>query len=209
MKNYTVIKIYEGKNGVYCDLSPNPFSEKEEKISLLFRISDFYEAHIGKGDTVSEERFEELYEISSVAAAVIKAENMLSTGDYSRQRLISKLTHSNIDKSHAAAAADIMAEKGYINEEEQTKKAAAYYCTKKNWGKKRIAAELLSKGYCKQAVFDAVNSVSPEKYSQALENLVIKKFSEPCTDRKELDRRIASLSRMGFSYSEITAALKK
>lgn len=206
--NYTVLKVYEGKNGVYCDISPNPFSEKEEKLSLLFRISDFYEARIGEGDTVSEERFEELYEISSVAFAIVKAENLLSLSTLSKKQLIQKLTRCGIDKTYAKTAADNMAKRGYINEEEQAMRLAEYYCTKKNWGRKRIIAELLSKGYEKDATFTAADSISPEKYAEALEKLLDKKFSKPCNDRKELDRRIASLMRMGFSYAEITRALK-
>ena len=210
MTNYIVTKIYESKSGIHCEFTPEDTLESGEgKTSLLFRISDWYEARLSEGDCVLGERYEELYEISSLAVAITRAEKMLASSDYSRQRLISRLGHYGIEKKHAEAAANLMVERGYINEEEQTKRIARFYCLKKHWGKKRIAAELMGRGYERRAIFEALDYVTPEEYSYALNRIISQRFSEPCEDRKERDRRIAALSRMGFSLSEIIDGLEK
>lgn len=209
MTDYIITDIYETKAGIHCVFAHTDNVENdEEKITLLFRISEFYDAHVTKGDVISDERFEELYEASCVAVAVAKAEKMLSTGDYSKSRLISRLTHYDIQKCHAEHAADIMVERGYINEDEQTKRIARYFCLKKHWGKKRIAAELMARGYNRQSIYASLDYVTPEEYSFAINRIVSQRFPTPAEDQKELERRIAALSRMGFSLSEIKEALK-
>lgn len=209
MTNYIVTKISESRSGIYCEFTPCDCIESTEgKTTLFFRISDFYDAHLHEGDAVSEEKYEELYESSSLAAAISKAEKMIASSDYSRQRLISRLCRNGIEKRHAESAADLMVERGYINEEEQTKRIARFYCLKKYWGKKRIAAELMGRGYNRKAIFEALDYVTPEEYSYALNRIISQKFKTPAEDKKERDRRIAALSRMGFSLSEILEALK-
>ena len=84
-----------------------------------------------------------------------------------------------------------------------------YFCLKKYYGKKRIAAELMGRGYERKAIFEAIDSVTAEEYSYALRRLISQKFKTPPADRREQDNRIAALSRMGFSISEIMTALKE
>lgn len=207
---YILTKVYESKLGINCEFTPSDCIESGEgKTTLLFRVSDWYEARLHEGDTVSGEQYESLYETSNLCRAIARAEKMLSSSDYSRAKLISRLTRYDIDKSHAEAAADLMVEKGYINEEEQTKRIARYFCLKKYWGKKRIAAELMGRGYERKVIFAALDAVTPEEYAYALRRLITQKFKEPPQDRREQDNRIAALCRMGFSISEIMEALKE
>jgi SOS response regulatory protein OraA/RecX len=207
---YILTKVYESRQGINCEFTPSDCIESGEgKTTLLFRASDWYDAKLHEGDAVTDEQYEVFYEKSCLCTAIAKAEKMLATSDYSRSKLVFRLTRYDIEKHHAEAAANLMVEKGYINEEEQSKRIARYFCLKKYYGKKRIAAELMGRGYERKAIFEAIDSVTAEEYSYALRRLISQKFKTPPADRREQDNRIAALSRMGFSISEIMTALKE
>lgn len=207
---YILTKVYESRQGINCEFTPADSIESGEgRTTLLLRASDWYDAGLHEGDTVDDGQFGSLYETSNLCRAIARAEKMLSSSDYSRAKLISRLTRYDIDRSYAEKAADLMVERGYINEAEQTKRIARYYCLKKYWGKKRIAAELMGRGYDRRVIFAALDAVTPEEYGYALRRLITQKFKEPPEDKREMDNRIAALSRMGFSISEILEALKE
>ena len=75
MISYTVCNVYESDEGLVCELVS---SDSGEKLSLLLRISDYYDARLSAGDVVTDEEFERLYENSETARALIRAERMLS-----------------------------------------------------------------------------------------------------------------------------------
>ncbi len=201
---YIITKIYESRAGMNAEVCPCDSTETGEgKITLLFSVAHWYEEKLTVGDSINEEDYARYLEISALCNAIARAEKMLATSDFSRTKLISRITHYGIGREYAEKAADIMVEKGYINEEEQTKRIARYFCLKKYWGKKRIAAELMGRGYDRKAIFKALDSVTPEEYSYALNRVVSQKFKTPPADRRERENRIAALSRLGYSLSEI------
>ena len=205
---YKVSRIYDGPGGgIYCDFIPDGAADKD-KFTLLFGIREFYEASIKKDDFISDERFEELYEISSLATAVVKAQRLLSLSDHSKKQLSAKLSRYGIDRQYADRAALIMEERGFIDEKGQAERMALSYCQKKLWGKKRIAQDLLSKGYGRDAVVRAVELIPKSEYDTALRTVIEKKYPEPAEDRKEFDRRVAALIRLGLSTGDIIAQLK-
>ncbi len=205
---YIITKIYESRAGINLTLTPKDSPEEaEEKLALLLSPAQWYDEKLHEGDAISEEAYLRLSDVSSYNMAVDRAQKMLATSDYSRAKLISRITHYGIDRQYATRAADLMVEKGYINEREQTKKIAVYFCLKKYWGKKRIAAELMGRGYDRKAIFEAIDSITDEQYSYALNRIISQKFKAPPADRRERDNRIAALQRLGFSLSEIFSAL--
>lgn len=206
---YIITKIYESRAGINLTLNQKDTEESAEKLTLLLTPAQWYDEKVHEGDSLDEEAYLRLSELSSYNMAVDRAQKMLATSDYSRAKLISRITHYGIDRDYATQAADLMVEKGYINEKEQTKKIARYFCLKKYWGKKRIAAELMGRGYERKAIFEAIDSITEEEYSYALNRIISQKFKNPPADRKERDNRIAALQRLGFSLSEIFSALPK
>lgn len=205
---YKVSKIYDAPSGgIYCDFIPESGTEKD-KMTLLFGIREFYEASIKKDSVVSDEKFEELYEISNLAVAIAKAQRLLSLSDHSKKQLSLKLVRYGIDRQYATRAAQIMEEQGFIDEDAQSERIALAYCKKKLWGKKRIAADLLSKGYDRDAVYRAVDLVPKSEYDMALNAVIEKKYPVAAKDRKEFDKRVAALLRLGFSTGDIIARLK-
>lgn len=201
---YIITKIYESRAGMNAEVCPCDCVESGEgKVTLLFSIAYWYEEKLSMGDSISEEEYQRLSDISARCNAVARAEKMLATSDYSRAKLISRITHYGIDRKYAEAAADLMVEKGYINEKEQTKRIARYFCLKKYWGKKRIAAELMGRGYDRKAIFESLDSITDEEYAYALGRIISQKFKDAPKDRNERENRIAALSRLGYSLSEI------
>lgn len=210
MRTYKVIKIYDAKGGVYTDLSPmDDGYEVGETLTLFLRISDFYDAHLYIDKVIGDEKFEELYEKSFLAVAITQAENIVSMGSYSKKQLTAKLIQKNIDRRYANKAALIMEERGYIDEESQAERLALAFLQRKYWGKKRIITSLLEKGYEKDSAFRAADLISDEEYSEALQNVIERKYPSPPEDKREKDKRIASLMRLGYSISEITKAFSE
>lgn len=209
MRDYVVSRIDDTPKGIFCEFIPRDEYGEGEAITLLFRISDFYDAHITVGKVISDDAFEELYEASGVARAIVKAETFLSGGDHSKKQLVQKLVRADIERPYAEKAALLMEERGFIDEDGQTERLARAYCKRKYWGKKRIARELLSKGYEKDSVSAAVSFISSEEYKEALKTVIERKYPDPPEDKKEKDRRIAALIRLGYSVSEITEAFRE
>lgn len=209
MRDYVVSKIDDTTQGIFCEFIPRDEYGEGEAVTLLFRISDFYDAHITVGKIISDDEFEALYEASGVARAIAKAETFLSGGDHSKKQLVLKLVRAGIDRTYAEKAALLMEERGFINEDEQAERLAGGYCRRKGWGKKRIAAELMAKGYERDAVLAAVSFITPEEYMEALQAVIERKYPDPPEDKKEKDKRIAALLRLGFSLSEIMEAFRE
>ena len=137
---YTVAHVYETRAGISVEITCN--EQAEENKTLLFKPSFWLEE-----DTVDEERIDSLKATAELCCAVARAESLLASSDYSRRRLIVRLMHYNHEQSVCEAAADYMIDHAFINEEEQTLRITKFYCQRKHWGKKRIAAELMGRGY--------------------------------------------------------------
>lgn len=204
---YTIENIYETRAGISVEIICN--EDPKENKTFLFKTSFWDGEGLSQGDTVDEDRFESLRHTADICCAVARAESLLSNSDYSRRRLVVRLMHYNIEKDICEAAADYMVEHGFINEEEQTKRITKFYCQRKHWGKKRIAAELMGRGYDRKVIFSALSCISDEEYFNSLMRLVSEKYHTPPKDRHEKELRIASVSRMGYSTEEILRAFEK
>lgn len=204
---YQITDVYETRAGISAVLSCDDGDMTEK--TLLFKPSLWMDEKLQVGDVLDEERMEQLCSTAQYCQAIARAEGLLANSDYSRTRLIHRLMRFGFDRSICERAADYMIEKGYIREVDQTLRIARFYCKSKHWGKKRIAAELMGRGYCHDAVMNALNSLTEEEYFSSLVQLVEKKYSTPCADENEKQKRVAALSRLGFSFTEIQRALSE
>lgn len=198
--SYVVKKTGESTFGAVCTVES---LESGQSFELMLRISDFWDAHLSVGKALTDGEFEELYEKSGVAKALSLAEGIVSRGSISKKALVQKLKRLETDKGHAEKAALIMEERGYIDEDSQAERMALAFCRRKYWGKRRIIAALIEKGYEKASALRAADLVPREEYATALRTVMERKFPDPPVDRKEQDKMIASLTRTGFSLSEI------
>lgn len=204
---YSITDIIETKAGISAEIAPT--KEDGEKILLLFKPSLWFDQGLSRGDCFGEDKLSELRHAADFSRAIARAEGMLASSDYSRARLISRLLHHQLPRDICEECADYMVEHGYINEKQQAKRITRFFCIRKHWGKKRIAAELMGRGYDRKVIFASLDTVSESEYYNSLLTYVEKKYPVPCENREEKQKRIASLSRLGFSFGEIERALRQ
>ena len=204
--SYTVKKVSDEAGGIVCTFENN---ETLDCFDLTLRISDYWDYHLSVGKVLTDGQFEELYEKSNVAKAVFLAESIVSRGTVSKKALVQKLKKYETDKSCAEKAALIMEERGYIDEDSQAERMARAFCRRKYWGKKRIIAALLEKGYERDSALRAADLVPKEEYEAALRTVIVRKYPSPPEDKREKDKRIASLMRLGYSLCEINEAFRE
>lgn len=204
--NYYVLNIFEGRSGYGVTVRCDDISEEDK----TYYVSAHYikRKNLSKGAALSEEELEDLSHTHILRRAVLKAADILASGDYSKIRLTSKLTEKGFDRDIALEAAKYMEERGYIKEKEQAARLALYQAEVKLRGKKRIMAELSAKGYGKTAINHAIAEIPPEVYYESLLALIKQKYKTPAADRRENDRRVAALMRCGFETSDILRALR-
>ncbi|MBE6562437.1 MAG: hypothetical protein E7660_01735 [Ruminococcaceae bacterium] len=162
-----------------------------------------------EGKELLEEEFSTLYEMSLVTEAASKALSVLSYGNVSRKGLIFKLTSKyKIEKEYAEAAADYAVRHRYIDEKSQAAHIADKCVKIKKQGKRKIAAYLISKGYEKEAVNEAINSVSDSDYEAAAVSALFKKTRTMPETREEKMKLAASLMRQGHTKAHIEKAFE-
>lgn len=200
---YKILSVDETKAGISVETECSDGGEvKKSLLSKEFWVS----LGFSEGDVLSEAKYETFQQTVVTSRAVARAMGILASSDHSRGKLIHRLMKYGFDRDTASAAADYAVDHGYIKEGEQTLRIASFYAKTKHWGKKRIAAELIGRGYCKDAVVTAVESVSDEDYFSALMTLVERKYPDKTEDSHEYQLRVAALSRMGYNMSEIRRA---
>ena len=161
-----------------------------------------------EGDRITESQLDEIRRAEELCRAISRTVKILSGSDHSRVQLLRKLKIYGFEGEVAQQAADYAESHDYINEERQALRAAEYFVRHKFWGRKRIAAELLMRGYKKPAIVAAAASISEEAYMASLHALMDRKFlsAETKEDREKL---FGSLFRLGYSIPEIKEAVKE
>jgi SOS response regulatory protein OraA/RecX len=182
--------------------------DETEKIYLLKRKT-VRELGIEEGSAIDEDLVGVLEDEAQLGRAEARMVRILSYSDHSVSMLVRKLIAYGFSREIAERAAQSAVDAGYIKEREQAKTSAEYFLRHKYWGKKRIAMELMSRGYMREAVSEAIESIGDDSFCNMLVKLIEKKFPECPTDRTEVEKMKSSLCRMGYSISEINYAMKE
>lgn len=144
------------------------------------------------GDVLSPDALSELMRAGRRREAYGIAIRLLEGGDMNRRTLFSKLIRRGVLREDAAFAVKRMQELGYINEREQAERYAAAMARRNLWGRRRIVAELMARGYSASDAEDGVDAaVSAGKI-------------DFCESRAKLIRR---LSMRGIGGDKLRAAL--
>lgn len=202
---YVVTQVMSGNAGVSVTIRPIDGGETE---TFLVERKFVRSLGITEGTELGQDIVDRLTDEAELCRAQARTVRILSYSDHSVQALVRKLISYGFSEDIARRSAESAVEKGYINEEEQAKRCAEYFLRHKYWGKKRIAMELITRGYAKDAVNGAISSIDDIYFSATVEKLIEKKFPEPPADKAEQSKMIAALARMGYSISEITAAMR-
>ena len=182
--------------------------------TVKFLISDatYIELSLSKGQTNSDV-YDTVEREAQIYAVYKKALYMLGFSSSSRLTLRRKL----IAKGYSAEFSDLALERleanGLLRENESALREGEK-CLAKLWGAKRICAHLKEKGYSDDAINEVLFAFEDMEidFDENCALLIRKKYSRISlnkTDKKEMQKIIASLTNYGYSMSQIKNALKK
>ncbi len=181
--------------------------EHQEQKSLVLTTEQYCELKPQRGP-ISEEEYERLEEAAELCRALRSGESLLSYGANSVQALTRKLIGKGYKRDVAAAAAERLAGYGLIDEERDMQREVEK-CLRKLWGSKRISSHLWSKGYAAETMQGLPALLEDVDFAQNCAAMIQKHYGGVPIDGDEYRRMIASLSRYGYSISEIREATRR
>jgi regulatory protein len=193
-----ILEIEKYKGSTYCII----FSD-EKRIYLNSEIVSQY--NLKPGIDIPEQAVEEIVAANDTRRAKEYALHLLSFKDFSYAELFKKL-ENNYAEGICYDVCNKMVRLGFINDRRYAQKLARNLFEVKHFGIHRVKQEMLLKGLPDEAVDEAV-----EKYedgtAERLSELINKKYARYLTDENGVKKVKAALVRMGYSYSDIKAAL--
>ena len=182
-------------------------ADRSEKRRLVIPSEIYIELGLAKGEC-SRELYDALEREAEIYTAYRRGLAILGYGACSKRMLTSKLISKGIDRSIAGIAVEKIESRGYIAEDASARREAER-CAAKLWGESRIRAHLNSKGYGKDAVDDAMFSLEDAgvDFEENCVRLVESKCKCIPTDKLAMQKLIASISRYGYSLSEVKNAI--
>ena len=190
----------------------------------LLRVGQNEVADFGlyQGMELDEDTRARLTDSAAESAMKNKALNALTARPMSRRELTNKLTakpRRRADpeegeeperdeeqlRARADAVADRLEELGLINDEVYAVQVARHYAAK-GYGARKIKDELFRRGVPREYWDAALEGLDDP--ADAIESFLEKKLRNWNGDPKELKRASDSLARRGFSWNDISAALR-
>ena len=93
---YRITDINETRAGISAEITA--IGDADESVVLLFKPSLWFDLGLSSGDEIDEDKLSELRHAADFSRAIARAEGMLASSDYSRQRLISRLLHYKLPR---------------------------------------------------------------------------------------------------------------
>lgn len=149
----------------------------------------------------------DLLEQSELRRAKSKALYLLEFRDYSSRDLEQRLK-KDFDPDSTRAAVEYMVEIGVIDDSRYAEALTRQLSRQKHYGRRRIKQELALKGIDSDIIDEVLEEIDLDEPAMILE-LLNGKFERNLSDQKGINRTIASLTRYGYSYSDIKSALQE
>ena len=166
----------------------------------------WYSLDYTDGCEIDDEEFQKLKFLIDSRKAYSQALRFLTLRAHSEKELFLKLTKKHSPES-SQYAIEKCRELGFVDDEDFAMRYAQELSEKKNYGAARIKTELYAKGIDREIAENAVSHLDFD-ISQAIINIIEKKYSSCLDDEKGRRRMVAGLMRYGYSYSDIRNALK-
>ena len=180
--------------------------EKVDRREFLLLSSQYSALGVSKGE-IDRITFDAISEASELCLAVRRGMNMLGYGASSKRELEKKLIQRGVAREMANDAAEMLETMGCINECEDAARFAER-AMRKYWGVRRISSELISRGYERDAVAFAIESLEGVDFAALCKEYIDKKY-RALPDLPEGRKRLfAALLRMGYTSSEIREAFR-
>lgn len=135
-----------------------------------------------------------------------KASDLLALRDHSEKELLQKLRQKGFADG-AEEAMEKLKSYGYLDDSRFALRFAQELQRVKHYGKKRIEQELYRKGVSRDVVSDTLEQLSFDE--DALTALIERRYLRQLDTEKGVQKTVAALQRMGYSFGEIRDALRK
>ena len=136
-----------------------------------------------------------------------KALRLLAFRAHSEYELLEKLKRAGAQDEDLPYVLDFVKEYGFVNDEEYARRMAKDLKNIKKYGKRRIIAELKSKGISEEYIDAALSELSNDE-EEGLLPLVIKKLGGNF-EQKNIDKAIRYFIYRGYEFSDIKACIEK
>lgn len=209
----SIIDLIE-KSGTVMITAANSFGSGEEIFTLSAsewrRLCKAVGRTPAEDDEVTEELYDALKSADERTSCLMTAARMLSSSDKSARSIEQKLKAKKFSGEAIGNTIALLKKKGYLNEDEACRNYAVSAVRSKHYGRRRIIEYLISHGYPTEAAKNAADEIPDEDYRDALRYNIEKK----CPDigdipGSECQKKIAALTRLGFSIGEILDEIKE
>ncbi len=156
-----------------------------------------------EGDAVDETEISLLIEATERLSCIKKAFDYLSYGDLSEKQLRDKLSRK-FSKELSAEVAELLVERGYVNDARLAERYAETFYEFKNMGLGKIRNELYRRGISKEHIENALEKYQYEEQGERLAAFIEKKYDiAKLNDIKYRRKVYAGAVRAGFAGSDI------
>lgn len=209
----SIVDLIE-KNGTVIITAANSFGSGEEIFTLSFsewkKLCGSLDHVPEEGDEVPEDLYDLLKSADERTSCLMTAARFLTCSDKSAKLIGRKLKEKKFSPESIDRTIAILKKKGYLNEDEACLRYAQSAVRTKHYGKRRIVEYLVAHGYPTDAAKAAADEIPDEEYCGALKYNIEKK----CPDIarltvQERQKKIAVLTRLGFSVGEILDVIKE
>ena len=170
--------------------------------------ADFwFSGSIRQGDEISGERLESFKDKAQDSRAYHKLLDIISRRDYCRKELEDKLARA-FGRNPASRAVQKAVDAGLVNDESYAAKYAEEMCRRKGFSLSKIKTDLIYKGIAREIVDEIIQHIDFDPRVRIIE-LLQTKYAHRFDDEKNRARTINALIRLGYSYSDIRAAMRE
>ncbi len=142
-----------------------------------------------------------------MAAVLAKAAELLGYGAMSPRRLSQKLLQRGFDADTVEAAISYLTEHGFMRESEDAVRFAEQGA-RKLWGTRRIREDLYARKFSEEAIAEAMDALESVDFEANCAKVIQKKYGAPPKDPADLKKMTAALMRLGYTFTEIKAAMR-
>ena len=163
----------------------------------------------GTGEPVTEALYDALRESAERTAALRECGRYLSSRDRSEREIRRRMGEKGIGREAADYAIGVLRKRGYLNEEAASERLAQNLVRSSHYGRRRIAAYLISHGYPADTAREAADAIPKEDVAEALRWQMARKKAPDAADQGAMQKWMASLMRLGFTAEEIRREMKE
>lgn len=181
------------------------YIELENGEKLKVNLAMIADHSLFTGRELDNDELETVKSESDKAALKSSALRSLGARMMSGRELYDKLRMKGAEERDAAETVAWAEKLGYINDREYAGMVVRHYAAK-GYGRRKISDELYRRGIDRALRDEALENM-PDTYGE-IEKLIEKKLGGRTPDKKELKKLSDMLLRRGFSWEEISDALR-